>query len=129
MLKYFASGAERLCYRCCEVDTYGRINSPPFVAKESKHCEFVNQKKFHDNFARTQGEAQSLAVKFNDRLDDLLYPKFKGGRWWPVFFVPCFLYSLEDWDFMSTVWVLVEQELDGKYTKWNNSYQNSARKF
>jgi hypothetical protein len=113
MKKYFAEGAERYAYRCCEVDVHGKLHGPPLVAKQTRFEEYLTT-AYHDNFARTQAEAQALAKQFNDRAG--------GPPSWNMYFVKCYMYSLNDWGYQgSKTWILVEQELEGRYTKWNNN--------
>lgn len=64
------------------------------------------------NHSVNAGEAEELAVLFNRRL--------AGPPAWQLHFLPCFLYRLYD----TRLWeggfgeILVEQELEGKFTKW-----------
>ena len=55
------------------------------------------------------GEAEKLAQRFNRRL--------KGGPEWRVRFLPRFVYSVVD-SARGVVNILVEEELEGKSTKW-----------
>jgi len=64
--------------------------------------------------ARAQLDAALLAEQFNRRL--------RGPACWYVSFLPVFIYKCWDINYADeTAWVLVEPELDGKFTKWNNN--------
>ena len=64
--------------------------------------------------ARAQLDAALLAEQFNRRL--------RGPACWYVSFLPVFIYKCWDINYTDeTAWVLVEPELDGKFTKWNNN--------
>ena len=64
-----------------------------------------------------QQHAGDLAQKFNARC-----PDFFGREEWAVNFLPTNLYHCYDVNYKEgQAWVLVEPELDGKFTKWNNN--------
>lgn len=92
------------------------------VAKEAKDEEnLVRGRAFHEQFARIQLDASLLAARFNQRLRVLL-PVVAQSRQWHVSFLPVFVYQCFDITYAgNTAWVLVEPELDGKFTKWNNN--------
>ena len=130
----FAVGAERVVYRCTEVEIprdkyrewYFNTHTGStrmvaqrvglrFVAKEAKDKEnLLLGRAFHEQFARVQEDASALARKFNAVL--------RGPAAWHVEFLPVFLYEVFDINYKDNVaWVLVEPELDGRFTKWNNN--------
>eukprot|EP00798_Chlamydomonas_sp_ICE-L_P022996 gene22996-30184_t len=122
----FANGAERVVHQCTEVVSYdgGEMAfcvGPSLVAKQTIHNEYMGDGKFHKTFCRTQGEAEQLAVMFNRRL--------AGGKEWQLHFLPCFLYTVRDprYGNYGLVDILVEQELEGKFTKWNNNAGGVAK--
>lgn len=90
------------------------------VAKEAKDVENYHQgQKWHEQFARTQLIAATLAKAFTKRLPSSLH---RGE--WTVTFIKTSIYGCLDSTYKHTngqAWVLVEQELDGKFTKWNNN--------
>jgi hypothetical protein len=123
----FAEGAERFVYRCCEIEPYvyyspanmkniatrGQLR---LVAKEAKDEENYHRgRKFHEILARIQTDAANLAKIFSSRLPS---PR----REWTVTFLDTFIYGMYDDDYPhGQAWILVEPELDGKFTKWNNN--------
>ena len=64
--------------------------------------------------APAPGEAAELASLFNRRL--------RGGPAWQVHFLPCYVYKIADGYYSygsgGVMEVLVEEELEGKFTKW-----------
>jgi len=134
----FAEGAERFLYRCTEIEipdekadewyrsgvNRGSKDSTKsfrcglrLVAKEAKDVENLHRGlEFHTIFARVQSDAATLALEFNQRLPS-------RNPEWNVSFLDtasifgCFDDSYEE----DQAWVLVEPELDGKFTKWNNN--------
>ena len=85
------------------------------VCKEGKNEENLTC-KYHEEYLRIQSDAAALAVNFNRRVCGL--PE------WHVSFLTCHIYNCKDytWDYTDgQVWLLVEPELDGKFTKWNNN--------
>eukprot|EP00798_Chlamydomonas_sp_ICE-L_P022993 gene22993-30181_t len=122
-----ANGAERIVYQCTDVVSYNGGQTaycvgPKLVAKSSIHQEHVYDVEFHRKFCRTQGEAEELAVMFNRRL--------ALGKEWQLHFLACFVYTVRDYRFEQNsgrIDVLVEQELEGKFTKWNNNAGGVAK--
>jgi len=134
----FAEGAERFVYRCTEILVPRQHRSAWYdkgiqmmnkdimmalrrglrmVAKEAKDNEnlFLGR-AFHETFARVQSDAAMLANAFSKRL--ALYARDE----WAVSFLPTNLYHCFDPNYNDCqAWVLVEPELDGKFTKWNNN--------
>ncbi|CAJ1947687.1 unnamed protein product [Cylindrotheca closterium] len=125
----FAEGAERFVYRCSEIvaqthhynsaaskeNLAGRCGLR-LVAKEAKDMENHHQgRKFHETFARIQSEAAELAQAFT-----LLLPHARPE--WNVTFIKTHIYGCYDRNYKyGQAWILVEPELDGKFTKWNNN--------
>lgn len=65
-------------------------------------------------FARVQGDAAALAIQFNRRVN--------GQRAWNIAFLPTHIYSCIDTNYAGgKMWLLVEPELEGRFTKWNNN--------
>ena len=133
----FAEGAERFVYRCTEIEIpeecadawyyHGVDHKTGFqtralrtglrlVAKEAKDIENHSRGfKFHETFARIQSDAAELAQHFVQSL-----PSHRAD--WNLTFLQTYIYTCYDEDYKdSTAWVLVEPELDGKFTKWNNN--------
>lgn len=135
----FAEGAERFVYRCTEILVPGerrlvwyeqgvRANNKDImmaqrkglrlVAKEAKDTEnLALGRAFHETFARVQADAAKLADAFNQSCS-WVYARQE----WTVSFLPTNLYHCYDVTYKNyEAWVLVEPELDGKFTKWNNN--------
>lgn len=133
----FAEGAERFVFRCTEIAVpdyaadhfYTSWRSPlrldkmkafrlglRLVAKEAKNVENLHQgRSFHERFARVQLDAAGLADQFSQELP-------KPQPEWKVPFLPTYIYGCHDVNYKNAeAWVLVEPELDGKFTKWNNN--------
>jgi hypothetical protein len=133
----FAEGAERFVYRCTEIEVpkdktfewYYQALQPyeknlmlaerrglRLVAKEAKDVENLHLgRAFHETFARVQHDAAMAALQFNQRMP-MRRPEFN------ISFLPTSLYHCLDVNYKdNAAWVLVEQELDGKFTKWNNN--------
>jgi hypothetical protein len=133
----FAEGAERFVYRCTEIEVpkdktfewYYQALQPyeknlmlaerrglRLVAKEAKDVENLHLgRAFHETFARVQHDAAMAALQFNQRMP-VRRPEFN------ISFLPTSLYHCLDVNYKdNAAWVLVEQELDGKFTKWNNN--------
>ena len=110
----FAQGAERLVFHFTEIDAQGRMLGPRLVAKQTRFKELMLAQDFHTVFCRVQGEAQALAALFNRRA--------AGPPAWAVGFVEGAVYHVRDARYPGgSVRVLVEPELEGRYTKWNNN--------
>eukprot|EP00966_Prymnesium_polylepis_P177151 4103151-Prymnesium_polylepis.1 len=121
----FATGAERFVFLSTEGRaTYGGSglvvrSGARLVAKEAKHEENVGA-AFHKELAAVQQEAADLARKFNRLV------RLRVGEEESAFFltyIDCTLYRIRQGlnvgsDFS---WVLVEPELEGCFTKWNNN--------
>jgi len=135
----FAEGTERLVYRCTEILVPHQNRSAWYdkgiqtfnkdvmvalrkglrlVCKEAKDMENLNLgRNFHETFARVQSDAAALAHAFNIKCADVY-----GRDEWAVSYIPTNLYQVYDVTYKDNVaWVLVEPELDGKFTKWNNN--------
>ncbi|KAG2455009.1 hypothetical protein HYH02_000834 [Chlamydomonas schloesseri] len=119
---WFSEGAERVVFQCTEVVSVdggatAYAVGPRLVAKQSRHEEQVFDPKFHRTFCRTQGEAAELAALFNRRLG--------LGPAWQVTFLSCYVYKIIDGYYAYSkggqLEILVEEELEGKFTKWNNN--------
>ncbi|KXZ55303.1 hypothetical protein GPECTOR_3g438 [Gonium pectorale] len=113
----FAQGAERVVHQFSEAFTLdgGRTAhcfGPRLVAKSTRFAEHLSNTAFHLTFCRTQAEADEFAQEFNRRL--------KGGPKWQVRFLPCYIYVLRDGSHRQFE-VLVEEELEGQFTKWNDN--------
>ncbi|KXZ55301.1 hypothetical protein GPECTOR_3g436 [Gonium pectorale] len=115
----FAEGAERVVFQCTEVVSVdagatGYSVGPRLVAKDTRHTEHLGCEKFHRTFCRTQGEAEELAQLFNRRL--------RGGPDWQIRFLPCYVFTLLDKRYPTGKGdILVEEELEGVFTKWNDN--------
>jgi len=132
----FAQGAERLVYRCSEIEVpenkvrewYDRPweandknamrairRGLRLVCKEAKDKEnFDKGKEFLEPFVRVQADAAALAEQFNRRV--------RGPRAWNLSFLPVSLYLCSDDDYpKGAAWMLAEPELEGRFTKWNNN--------
>eukprot|EP00798_Chlamydomonas_sp_ICE-L_P013595 gene13595-19468_t len=122
-----ANGAERVVFQCTDVVSFdggetAHCVGPKLVAKQTRHQELMHDVEFHRKFCRTQGEAEELAVMFNRRL--------ALGKEWQLHFLACFVYTVRDYRYQlnrGRMDVLVEQELEGKFTKWNNNAGGVAK--
>ncbi|KAL3936397.1 MAG: hypothetical protein SGBAC_008274 [Bacillariaceae sp.] len=125
----FAEGAERFVYRCTEIESTGydyeyAASSDNMaarcglrlVAKEAKDLENHHQgRKFHETFARIQTDAGELARSFTRQLP------YRRPEW-NLNFIKTHIYGCYDDAYKNgQAWILVEPELDGKFTKWNNN--------
>ena len=136
----FANGVERFVYHCTEVvipmnkkdvwyyegihdgDMHSMIayrKGLRLVAKEAKDVENLHKgRSFHEVFARVQQDAAALAMQFNRR-----QPNPRAD--WNVSYLPTTLYCVKvPWSDMNPSgksWILVEPELEGKFTKWNDN--------
>jgi len=138
----FAQGVERFCYRCAEIRVPASLRAEfeggadfaalrgarrP-VSKEAKHEENLGS-GFQTAMARLQTEAAETARVFNRRVENVLDGSahaplhldfLEADVWWCYneIFVP------------SHAWFLVEEELEGRFRKWNNNngvvYSSSA---
>ncbi|KAG2454441.1 hypothetical protein HYH02_001460 [Chlamydomonas schloesseri] len=118
----FSEGGERVVFQCTEVVSVdggatAYAVGPRLVAKQSRHEESLYDRKFNRTFCRMQSEAAELAALFNRRLG--------RGPAWQVYFLPCHVYTIVD-DYYTyaedgVMEILVEQELEGRYIKWNNN--------
>jgi hypothetical protein len=88
------------------------------VAKEAKYLENLwLGRAFHETFARVQSDAFVLAESFNERCASVF-----SRNDWNVSFLKTYLYHNFDVNYKdNSMWLLVEPELDGKFTKWNNN--------
>jgi len=136
--RYHAQGAERLVFHCTEIaftpgphrlDTpYKRVGAS-LVSKQTKHEEYIEgHLAFLEKHCRCQALAEDLAQKFNtvvrivgrmrkSALLDL------SAQVHCVKFVDCHVFGVsaagsEDGEI---TWFLVEDELEGRYLKWNDN--------
>jgi len=122
----FEQGAEWVVYKSCEIKVKAKGQAPAtvgpmLVAKEPKHEELLDNKDFYTKSCRIQGEAEALAQLFNRRLN--LGPAFS------ISFVQCYLWQTPDLRKASGVGLCkVEQELTGKFRKWNNNAGHVTKK-
>ena len=118
----FAEGREKYAYKCTEIrglnttrdgSCYSERVGTLLVGKESSSKDRLGL-KFLKDALRIQSEASQLARRFNDRL--------RRSAAFDVTFAKCALYECRDETYPEGVaWVLAEEELVGKYTKWNNN--------
>ncbi|CAJ1947683.1 unnamed protein product [Cylindrotheca closterium] len=128
----FAEGEERFVYRCAEIKTSkndytsaaSRDNTAErrglrLVAKEAKDLEKHHQgRKFHQTFARIQTAVGKVATSFTKRL-----PHARPES--NINFLDTNIYGCYDRSYRrGQAWILVEPELDGKFTKWNDNAGN-----
>ncbi|KXZ45262.1 hypothetical protein GPECTOR_56g358 [Gonium pectorale] len=115
----FAEGAERVVFQCTEVVSVdggatGYSVGPRLVAKETRYTEHLRSKAYYPTLCRLQGEAEELAQLFNRRL--------RGGSECQVRFLPCYVFTLRDPRYPTGKGeIVVEEELEGVYTKWNDN--------
>ena len=138
----FAEGVERFVYRCTEIDASPQGNVTPLrlslrsslfslsspgeksaprvgrrlVAKEAKHEQNLGE-LFQTSMAKVQGEAGAFAILFN-RIAQA--PAAMQLNFLPVWIYRCtgpFSASYPE----GVAWELVESELEGRFTKWNNN--------
>jgi hypothetical protein len=118
----FAEGREKYAYKCTEIrglhanrdgSYYTERVGTLLVGKESSSKDRLGL-DFLKDALRIQSEASELARQFNDRL--------RRSAAFDVTFAKCALYECRDETYPEGVaWVLAEEELVGKYTKWNNN--------
>ena len=139
----FAEGAERFVYRCTEIQVPENLGDEWFwrgvyagdknimmayrrgirlVAKEARDEENLERGwDWHWTFARLQEDARVMAQAYSR----ISIVKFGHKTEWHVSFLPTYLYQCFDASYVRTnqeAWVvLVEPELEGKFTKWNNN--------
>ena len=117
-------GQERMVHRFREIDAANDFTflGPEFVAKESRFTDSEDKKpEFHKVFCETQAIAQTYAVAFNERLDGITGITCANHTALPrVQFLECSVYVLDD-AALGVMSVLVENMLDGNYTKWNSN--------
>lgn len=110
--EYIGEGAERIVFECTEVDQDGKPVGQPLVAKLFWSKNDSEQLPFHKLAGRTQIEANRLARKFNERLENyqLHCPKIE--------FLEVSFYTVNK----ETASYLIEKRLDRyRYTKYNNN--------
>jgi hypothetical protein len=113
--KWFAQGAERLCFHCYEfknvdAESMERVG-PKLVAKESKHVEHLLQSDFHKTFCRVQEKARHLAGAFNRRIN--------GPSAWRVEYLTPVVYTMRDKTYPDGIArILCEPTLEGTFLKW-----------
>ncbi|GAX72732.1 hypothetical protein CEUSTIGMA_g188.t1 [Chlamydomonas eustigma] len=118
--KTFEEGSEQEVWQCSEVvsntdkASTALCHGPRLVAKESKLIRTKKVLEHYERFCRTAAQAEELALLFNNRL--------KGGPEVQVHFLQSTLYQVKDSRYPSGLATFcTEQELDGKFTKWNNN--------
>ena len=126
----FAEGAERIVFLMTEIDKDNRAVGLPLVAKHSlwkqKQSGLEYLRRWHRTFVKTQMKAANLAVKFNQRLDNLGVSKGVPR----LRFLDCSVYeckpipsSVTNAATALTEFVcLAEKRLNPEcYVKWNNN--------
>ncbi len=119
--KSFGHGVERNVFYFYEGRTMSgniSITSHPLVAKQSKYEESLFDEDFHTPHAKALAEVKHFSRLFNRRLAGILPTQYN------VSCVDCFRYCLLDFNLnhqTGSVYVLVEPNLDGTFTKWNNN--------
>jgi hypothetical protein len=130
----FGEGAERIVYKVRFMNEKGRFIGPKMVAKESRFVIEANTQRsgsyegrmeYHKEFMRTQTIASELAEKFNKELDTSTVHfganahKYLSQNPRIRFLKPTVVeVCMED----GTEWnVLVEEQLEGNYTKFNSN--------
>jgi len=127
----FAQGVERYVYRLSEIHIprqkerlwYSMEDAMTayqaerrgirLVAKEAKHKENLGR-RFQEDLVRVQTEAAEIARTFNRRVG--------GSRELQLNFLDVDVYRCGDPSYPNgEAWVLVEAELEGRFTKWNNN--------
>ena len=134
----FAEGAERFVFRCTEIaiptavrrewyDAGVKTSQKDLIKAERRGlrlvCKEANKQEnlekgrgFHETFMRVQADAATLAKAFNQKLP------VGSPASWEVSFIETSMYCVTDWNYTNgECWVLVEPELDGRFTKWNNN--------
>ena len=125
----FGMGAERLAYTFYEVkrnrDGHFERVGKGMVAKESKYTGDRQESKelFHEDFCRVQQKAKELAKEFNRIVykAPLLKPtEDEASRPPPIKFLNCSVYEYDNISGL-TCGLLVENYLNGKFTKYNGN--------
>eukprot|EP01038_Epipyxis_sp_PR26KG_P011609 gene11609-15547_t len=119
--KCFGQGAERVVFKISEFTQAGRpvTSSNQYVAKSSLHVvEERKLKDWHERFVFTQIKSQTLALKFNSRLDSLGLTK-EIPR---IEFLDCSVYFCKNNSNKFSAAFLCEKSLSGNtYRKWNDN--------
>ena len=124
----FAEGAERIVFLMTEIDKESRAVGLPLVAKHSlykhKQSDIEHLRRWHRTFVKTQMKAANLAVKFNQRLDNLGVSKAVPR----LRFLDCSVYectplpSATGTTALAEFACLAEKQLHPEcYVKWNNN--------
>lgn len=126
----FGEGAERLAFKFRFVGQGDRFEGPVMVAKESRFVEDLqtstknyitsHRHAYHKSFMRTQATASRFGTMFNDAVEDLdCIPAKQIAR---IEFLKPFIYELEDQKTVTSINLLVEPMIYGKYTKFIDNF-------
>ena len=138
----YGEGAERIVYKVRFLNEKSQFFGPKMVAKESRFLEAIgdisnsdgaddgdyNSKlAYHEEFARTQTLASQFAGKFNVALDSLV--DHFDSRFHPWlkrmprmrFLKPMVVEAFVGSDGGKTRNILIEEQLEGEYKKFNNN--------
>jgi len=125
----FNEGAERIVFKVRYLDSRGEFTGPIMVAKESRFVETQSRSKmekmdYHRAFMRTQHIATDFAKKFNEALAQVqgLFDSSTQNylsKLPRIEFIEPLVVELNDNGQEKNV--LIEQYLEGDYTKFNNN--------
>ena len=125
----YGEGAERIVFKARFLDAEDKFIGPKMVAKESRfvedHGSYQDRMNYHREFLRTQSLASEFADKYNAQLDELKN-HFRATdhaflkRLPRIQFLKPLVVELvkddgKEWN------VLVEEFLEGQYTKFNSN--------
>lgn len=130
----FAEGVERQVYRCTEINVsadsraanyrlYGHIKVATrlprrLVSKEAKHDSNLGR-KFQQQHAQVQTEAEEVASVFRRRVQSVMGVDSAEHQ---LRFLGVDIYCCMDERYPNgEAWVLVEDELEGRFRKWNSN--------
>ena len=135
----YGEGAERIVYKVRFLNEQGWFFGPKMVAKESRFLESIvdatnddddnysEKLAYHEEFARTQTLASEFADKYNaaldnlvDHFDDAFHPWLKKMPRMR-FLKPLVLETFVGSESGKTRNILIEEQLEGDYTKFNNN--------
>jgi hypothetical protein len=96
-------------------DVTAEMLGPILVAKETIHQEQLLDMSFHSKMAKLHAKCQQVCESFNKRTV-FLGPSHQMNYLQPV------IYEVTDPFYPAGIaWILAEQRLEGKFTKWNNN--------
>ena len=125
----FDEGAERMVHKFRFLDENDNFIGPKMVAKQSRFVElegsYDGRMNYHREFLRTQALASRFADYFNKAIDDLVDHFDPAHHGWIAkmprikFLEPLVVECVQDDG--TELNILIETQLEGTYTKYNNN--------